>query len=307
MVSSRYLFSLGTIEGFNKSLRHFYKTSGVMNAINEKTNPADILNDYLDSGEIEPIQIIPITYALLVQKFKYSYKSYNLRRNIDEFGNIVNRVSNWDRVDIVLVYHNPTIGCIAINPKNSNHFKKVGFLQKNQLVTIYTKCFDEKADEKTAKELESKAIKLMIDILEGKDIGDEDKELISESKKVRKQEAKKEEISEETFQVTPKYGIEVTNELFHNGNVEAWKNIIEAYTTKYPHLKVMVFHGGEQIHDLNALFKWGKVKHGDTIFFCVAGKGIKDINKLRKYLYEGASNRFHVFLKKDVNKPLDIF
>jgi len=304
---SRYLFSLGTIEGFNKSLKHFYKTSGVMNSIKEKKNPADILNDYLDSGEIEPIQIIPITYALLVQKFHYSYKSYNLARNIDEFNNIVDRVQNWDKVDVVLVYHNPTIGCIAINPKNPNHFRKVGFLQKNQLVTIYTKCFDDSIDESKGLEIERKAIKLTINLLEGKDIDNEDAELISEGKKVKKQEVKKEEISDETFQVTPKYGVEVSNELFHNGNVEAWKNIIEAYNVKYPHLKVMVFHGGEQINDLNALFKWGKVKHGDTIFFCIAGKGIKDINKLRKYLSEGASNRFHVFLKRDVNKPLDLF
>ena len=29
--------------------------------------------------------------------------------------------------------------------------------------------------------------------------------------------------------MTPLYGVVVTNELFHNGNVEAWKKIIESY------------------------------------------------------------------------------
>lgn len=304
---SRYLFSLGTIEGFNRSLRHFYKTSGVMNAIKSGQNPADLINEYLDSGEIEPIQIIPISYALLVQKFKYKYKSHNTGRNVDDFKEIVNKVSKWDKVDLVLVYNNPSLGCMAINPKNFSHFLKVGFIPKNQLIVAYAKGIGEnEGNEK----LEKLAIDLVIDLIEGIDIGEKDKELVAEKvSKTEKEIGKKveEEVSDEAFQVTPKYGIEVTNELFHNGNVEAWKNIIEAYNVKYPHLKVMVFHGGEQIHDLNALFKWGKVKHGDTIFFCVAGRGIKDISKLRKYLFEGASNRFHMFLKKDVNKPLELF
>ncbi|MGC8965043.1 MAG: hypothetical protein ACP5KI_06740 [Brevinematia bacterium] len=305
---SRYLFSLGTIEGFNRSLRHFYKTSGVMNAIKSGQNPADLINEYLDNGEIEPIQIIPISYALLVQKFNYRYKSYNIGRNIDDFKNIVERVSNWDKVDIVLIYNNPSLGYMAINPKNLSHFIKVGFIPKNQLIVIYVKGIGEWQNNE---ELEKLAIDLMVDLLEGIDIGDKDRPLITEKMskkaKVSSKEVKEEEVGDEVFQVTPKYGVEVTNELFHNGNVEAWKNIIEAYNVKYPHLKVMVFHGGEQIHDLNALFKWGKVKHGDTIFFSIAGRGVKDVSKLRKYLFEGASNRFHMFLKKDVNKPLELF
>ncbi|MCS7298674.1 MAG: hypothetical protein RMJ37_01775 [Spirochaetia bacterium] len=303
---NRYLFSLGTIDVFNKSLRHFYKTSGVMNAIKSGQNPADMINEYLDNGDIEPLQIIPISYALLVQKFNYKYVSYNLSNSVDNFNTIVKKISTWDKVDIVIIYHNPTVGCLAINPKSLRHFNKVGFLGKNQLVVVYAKCISDKEDKK--EEIESKALSLVIDLLDGKDIGDMDSVL--KSKDVKKSEVKKEsseEVSDESFQITPKYGVEVTNELFHNGNVEAWKNIIESYNVKYPHLKVMVFHGGEQINDLNALFKWGKVKHGDTIFFCVAGRGIRDISKLRKYLFEGASNRFHTFLKKDVNKPLELF
>ncbi len=302
---SRYLFSLGTIEGFNKSLRHFYKTSGVMNAIRSGQNPADIINNYLDSGDIEPIQIIPISYALFVQKFKYSYRSHNLSRDVDSFDGIVNTVSTWDKVDIVVIYHNPTIGCMAINPKIKRHFSKVGFLVKNCLVVVYSKYLG--SDESESKEVEKTSIDLLITLLEGKEIGENDSILRSKGKVFYTSSEKEEEVTDESFQVTPRYGVEVTNELFHNGNVEAWKNIIESYNVKYPHLKVMVFHDGEQINDLNALFKWGKVKHGDTIFFCVAGRGIKDVSKLRKYLFEGASNRFHTFLKKDVNKPLELF
>jgi hypothetical protein len=107
--------------------------------------------------------------------------------------------------------------------------------------------------------------------------------------------------------MTPKYSIEVSNELFHNGNVEAWKKIIESFTTTYSDLDVYIYHGGELVNDINSLFKWGKVKHGDSIFFQVAGENIKGVSKLQKYLFEGASPRFEQFLKIGVGQVLRLF
>jgi hypothetical protein len=107
--------------------------------------------------------------------------------------------------------------------------------------------------------------------------------------------------------MTPKYSVQVSNELFHNGNVEAWKNIVESYKTKFPGLDVHIFHDGQKVNNINALFKWGKVKHGDVILFCVSGEEIKGVAKLQRYLYEGASIRFENYLKKDVNKVLNLF
>jgi hypothetical protein len=107
--------------------------------------------------------------------------------------------------------------------------------------------------------------------------------------------------------MTPKYAVQVSNELFHNGNVEAWKNIVESYKTKHAGLEVHIFHDGQKVNNINALFKWGKVKHGDVIVFCVSGEEIKGVAKLQRYLYEGASIRFENFLKKDVNKVLNLF
>ena len=107
--------------------------------------------------------------------------------------------------------------------------------------------------------------------------------------------------------ISPQYGVLVTNELFHNGNVEAWKKIITSYHLKYPDLKVLVFYDGEQILDLNSLFKWGKVKHGTNIYFSVMGTEFKDISKLRRYLEQGASHRFEAFLKGDPTKNLVLF
>jgi len=107
--------------------------------------------------------------------------------------------------------------------------------------------------------------------------------------------------------MTPKYAVTVTNELFHNGNVEAWKRIIESFKVSHPDLDVLIFHEGEKINDINSLFKWGKVKHGDPIFFQVVGENIRDVSKLQKYLFEGASPRFEQFLKIAVGKVLNLF
>jgi hypothetical protein len=107
--------------------------------------------------------------------------------------------------------------------------------------------------------------------------------------------------------MTPMYSIPVTNELFHNGNVEAWKKIIQSYRTKYSGLDVYVFYEGERIHDINTLFKWGKVKHGSSIMIAVAGDEIKDVAKLQRYLKQGASHMFEAFLKAPVSSVLNLF
>lgn len=107
--------------------------------------------------------------------------------------------------------------------------------------------------------------------------------------------------------MTPMYSIPVTNELFHNGNVEAWKKIIQSYTTKYQGLEVYVFYEGERIHDINTLFKWGKVKHGSAIMIAIAGDDIKDVAKLQRYLKQGASHMFEAFLKGQVGAILNLF
>ena len=107
--------------------------------------------------------------------------------------------------------------------------------------------------------------------------------------------------------MTPMYNVLVTNELFHNGNVEAWKRIITSYTTKHPGLQVLVYYDGERIMDINALFKWGKVKHGSNIKFAIAGEDISDVAKLQRYLAQGASHLYEAFLKGPVNSVMALF
>lgn len=107
--------------------------------------------------------------------------------------------------------------------------------------------------------------------------------------------------------MTPLYSVPVTNELFHNGNVEAWKRIINSYKAKYPSLEVFVYYDGERIIDINTLFKWGKVKHGSVIQFAVAGDGVKDVAKLQRYFNQGASPQFEAFLRGSPNTVMNLF
>jgi len=110
-----------------------------------------------------------------------------------------------------------------------------------------------------------------------------------------------------TKKMTPRYAVIVSNELFHNGNVEAWKKIIESYKAKHPNLDVFIYYEGERILDINSLFKWGKVKHGTAINFAVAGDNIQDVAKLQRYLTQGAGPMFEAFLKGPVNSVLKLF
>jgi len=114
-------------------------------------------------------------------------------------------------------------------------------------------------------------------------------------------------ISKGPMRMTPMYSVVVANELFHNGNVEAWKRIIASYNAKYPDLHLYIYYEGERILDINTLFKWGKVKHGSSIQFAVSGNDIKDVAKLQRYLIQGASNQFEAFLHGSVSSVLRLF
>lgn len=107
--------------------------------------------------------------------------------------------------------------------------------------------------------------------------------------------------------MSPLQSVVVTNELFHNGNVEAWKRIIRSYNAKYPGLQVFIYYDGERIIDINTLFKWGKVKHGTCIQFRVSGDGIQDLAKLSRYFRQGASNQFEAFLHGSPDTVMSLF
>jgi hypothetical protein len=338
MALSKYEFEgLSSRTGFNRSLRHFKLVTEIVDSFESYRNLADILADLLDEKQLEPMQINPVVNALLVGHPKYTYisRSCNLRESRKDFSAISKEVSRWLAVDILISYHHPDLGLTVINPKNERHWETVSELRKNELIIIYCGAFNQRGNER----LFAQAIDKLLQLLEGKKPQIPPALLVGKFKqrapkaavaappprKVREprraapaQRAAVTAVAPPPPQpaaappsakrrMTPMYSIPVTNELFHNGNVEAWKKIIQSYNAKYPGLQVFIFYEGERINDINTLFKWGKVKHGSAIMIAVAGEDIRDLAKLQRYLKQGASPMFEAFLRFPVNTVLALF
>ena len=308
---------LGNKEGFNLAVRHCKKVVQYLGDLAKSRNIADVINSSLENGEIESEQINPVLGTLVVDKFGFNYKSRNLDKSIDNFEGIVKETEKWTGVDVVISYHHPKLKQCIVNPKSKEHFNRVGDFAKDEIVVVYAKTYTDSDN----KDVSSKAIDAVFNLLDGKQIAT-NKDFIRSgvSSAPAKEPEKKPAVQQPApsqggdkkpsggkRRMTPKLSVQVSNELFHNGNVEAWKNVIQSYITKYPESEVVVFYDNEVINNLNALFKWGKVKMGNVILFSVVGVEIKDVAKLKRYLFEGASSRYEKFLDKAVDKVLNLF
>lgn len=331
MTNHLYEFeNLSTKSSFNSALGHFQTVSDIIGTLEDYSNVADSLNELLQEKIISQNQLIPSINAILFDKLNYQYKSYNMVSTISNFDILVDEIKKWNAIDVVMIYYHPDLGPMLINPKNKNHFESIHTFKRNELITIYAGNFSSDNDKKIAdlaisaivKYLEGKKLNTPSDLTKGKfKIGEKiivKKKAVSTSKKssnkakvstkvVEAVEEKVEQVVTKPKRITPYYSVVVSNELFHNGNVEAWKKIIESYKAKYSGLEVYIYYDGERIHEIASLFKWGKVKHGSTILFAVAGDNIKDVAKLQRYLKQGASIMFESFLKFPVNKILNLF
>jgi hypothetical protein len=266
---------------------------------------------------MERAQMAPTVSALLVDKFDYRYRSANVTRTIEDASSIAASLAEWSAIQIVLTYEHPQAGLFVINPKNESSWEGALPVLRDELVVVYVQSLDEVATETVL----GHALEDVYRVLDGVEVKPR-KGYVSEKVAQRPPVAAQRSVpsaataaggtgpSGETGRkrrMTPRYSVVVTNELFHNGNVEAWKRIIASYRQKYPSLDVLIWYDNERINDINALFKWGKVKHGTPILVSVVGDDIKDVSKLQRYLFEGASPRFEMFLKGSIDQPLDLF
>jgi hypothetical protein len=343
--------NFSTRTGFNTSVRHVKSTLSFIQDFSDKRNLADALNEAVDSGAVSSIQLPVVSAMVLKDKFGYSFAAKNLEAPIGEdLEKIADEAIGWNAVDMVLIYFHPDLGPIIVNPKNSDHWKLVGQLRKNELVVAYAGSFTKKADPAVCKKaldrlfslLEGQTGKIPADLLMG-DCTYRKAKPVKEAvtKPARKAPAAKkagkpgkvsakkgEELVEEAVEapvaapvaapaapvvlaagsrMTPMYSVPVTNELFHNGNVEAWKRIVASFEAQHKGLTVMIYYDNERITNINSLFKWGKVKRGTSIQFVVAGVDIKDVAKLQKYLRQGASSAFEAFLVGAPSSVLNLF
>lgn len=299
-------FSLASKASFNKALRHFFKVNDAVEEIDSHVNIADFINELIDDEDVHPDQILPIIGAVIRDKFAYSYHSFNIPSTLSEFKKIIDETIKWSALDIVIVYYASDGKRVVINPKSLDSWDRVREINIDQLMVIYAKYLKEDNQK-----IEEEAINTLKEMVSGKDVFVNksfiDTTIAPKAQQSASAQEKQAEVTTKKRNVTPKYGVTVSNELFHNGNVEAWKKIVESYHTKFTDSKVHIIFKGEVVNDINSLFKWGKVKHADTIFFQVSGEHIKGVSKLQKYFYEGASPRYEQFLKLGVGRVLNLF
>jgi hypothetical protein len=277
---------------------------------------------------------------LLVDKLGYRAVSLNLDSAADDLTELAAEFGKWKAVDLVAAYHHRERGLLVANPKVAAELINFGPLRKRELLVIYAGKGGRAADE-----ICQKAAALAVSLFEGAK-PKIPAELYSGSftvKKIRQVEVPQEGRTAKKAVgtassgagsrkktdgeapnglpvmpisgvsalsgpgMTPLYSVVVRNEFFHNGNVEAWKRIIDSYTARYPELQVHIYYEGELIRDISSLFQWGKVKHGSSIQFAVAGSGIRDVAKLQRYLTQGASLQFEAFLHSPVGSVLRLF
>jgi len=301
---------LSTRAGFNLALGHFKKALSFSSDLEEGYNLADVLTEALEEGSISPQQLRPVLNILLVDKFSYTYQARNLIDAVESVDKLVETVSQWTKLDCVAAFYDSSGNLSVINPTKMDHWAPLLPLKRDELMVFFVKSQggNDQNTEKTACED-------FYNLLHGKTVKVK-KAFVNPEVKPEEKVEMRQPIEEpaaapapvvNSRNVSAKIAVQVTNELFHNGNVEAWKKIIASYKAKHPGLDVQIWYDGERINDINTLFKWGKVKHGTPILFSVVGDDIKDVSKLKKYFFEGASPRFEVFLRGAVNSVLDLF
>ncbi len=321
--AGKELSFLGTRVMYNKTLRHLVNVTNIVDQVEKKNkNLGDLLNQMLEEKAIAREQIAPILSVMFVSRMNLPCRSMNLRETFRGFDAMVGFFQKANALDLVVTYHHPNLGVQLINPSVPTHWEFIHELKRDELIVVYARSL--KGDRNVAE----KGLDAFFAILGGKTpqedaafsmpVAPAPRPVVAPAPQAAAPAAQpaagapaapapvKKAAPAGKRNVSPRYSVQVTNELFHNGNVEAWKNIIEAYEAKTA-LKVIVYHEGELIQDLNSLFKWGKVKHGGVISFQVAGENLKFVSRLQKYLHEGASPRFEAFLKKDINRIINIF
>lgn len=314
-------YSLARRDDVNIAVRYILAINDIIDECVQTKNIADIISEMIENRRLSSEEAKPILSSLLLDKWGYKVASVNLLQSLENPESFIEKISKWVGVDIVLGYEHPELGFLAINPKNPSSKIVLETFKKNELLTIYVGLQDKGV---ITEKLAIASFKAIISLIESGKATPPKEMLNGKFKYVEKKQNKlpkakkikvvknKEEVSEPSssngqLKMSGLVSVVVSNELFHNGNVEAWKRIIASYCAKYPSAKVVIFYEGEHIANINTLFKWGKVKHGSSIQFAVISDVHKDLSKLSKYFREGASPRFEAFLHGTPDSVLPLF
>ncbi|HBE00983.1 MAG: hypothetical protein A2096_10040 [Spirochaetes bacterium GWF1_41_5] len=301
---------------YNSYVRFFNKTMAASKSFSGRKKAAAVLKNLRDADGSSDGEIQTVIQAVLLDKLGYKCKSVNLPEDIT-VSPADGRFNSLEASDLFFTCYTSEGDMHILDPHDHNDFTPLLPLKKRTLLVIFIQT--DSRHEKMMNEAYS--------LLYKKAAG-------SAGKKNQAAKKKQPEIialpaplppalqpvraAEETAAPGPAAvpanikssemaSVQVTNELFHNGNVEAWKRIIASYENKYPGRKVNVFYDGEKIENIMSLFQWGKVKIGTCIMFTISGPDYPDIIKLKKYLHRGASPFFESFISGNPDEDPGLF
>jgi hypothetical protein len=278
------MMSLSARPAFNAAVRHIKKALGILDALEGGENFADTLRQPRFSG-LSRADSLSLLGLLLVDKLGYTALSANPPAFAGDLPALAAEFAGWNAVDLVAVFHDPRFPAI-LNPKNAGQLASLGRPVPRELLVVYAGGGD------FSREFGEGAARTAIALLSGAcpEIPPEFRAAASR----RAAPDKKAPRAPGPPRTTPVYSVPITNELFHYGNVEAWKRVIGEYENAHPGCKVHVYYDGEPIRDMNALFTWGKAPRGRIIQFAVssAGNPIRNTASLRRCLARASSRNF---------------
>jgi hypothetical protein len=273
----------------------------MLSALEGGENFADALRRQMPGG-LSGTDSLALLSLLLLDKLGYTALSANPPGYAADLPALAPEFERWEAVDLVAVFHAPH-AAVIVNPKNAAQLAALGRPFPRELLVVYAGSAAGTLPLATAATAARTALALL---------GGERPEIPPElcarfSRKAAPERAATARPRPPAGgqRMSPLYSVRVANELFHNGNVEAWKRVIEDYENACPGLKVHLCYGGESVLDINALFAWGKVKHGDVIQFAVSSRSasgaaapaIRNIARLRRLLAQAAGRDFEPFLR----------
>ncbi len=319
----------GRRQDYNTAIDHFTAVKEFVSRLKAE-QVADVVNELLRDNVIISAQVPSILRAVLVDKLGYAVKSFNVKNPTVFNPQWVKQFQGWVEADFLCLYHDLSGNLQVLSPKRELHQPLT--LELHSLFVVYAHSSDKSKNpaiaaeaaeifqgkrretytaDSLARKAPEKADPFEVQPITTAPLRRSYDDLPPEPKRKSYETAsepeKKFSAPMGKIQKSPFISVMVTNELFHNGNVEAWKRIIASYEDRYPGARVHVYYNNEKIENLNALFEWGKVKSGTPIMISVQAAEIKDLAKLRKILSEGASNRFEVFLKGAPHQILKLF
>jgi hypothetical protein len=278
---------------------------GIVETLESGENLSDILRNpkYRDfSGD----NALPLLRILLIDKLGYTAVSSNPAAIAGDLPALAGEFAKWQAVDLVAAFHDSPRGLLIANPKSPGQLAALGKIRPRELLVVYAGNADPALCQGAARLAIALFSGALPDIPPELYLAGGGKKAPAVGGEVTRAKAVF-PAGVHRKKMTPLYSVTVTNELFHNGNVEAWKRIIHRYTAKYPGLKVHVYYEGEPILNIHTLFTWGKVKHGTSIQFAVEGQDIKELSRLRRYLAWGASPDFEALLRAPADGGLLVF